>query len=87
MKTIEVLTTKYICFRNTPLPSKYWCENACGYTSDLLESGIYSKESVEDFGLHVFTYNEVIKGVHFNYTHYAMTLNDVIKLAKKRCFK
>ena len=87
MKVAEVLKSKYICFRNSVLPSKYWCVNALGYTSDLLEAGIYTKESVEDRGLHIFTYDEVVDGLHRNHTHYAMTLYDVIKLTKKRCFR
>ena len=82
MILFEFLLDSYILFRNTRGTEKYWKENAVGYTEDIEDAGVYTGKEVVFYNLKVSQYHEVKSGKDKQYTHYAMTVKDAIKLLK-----
>lgn len=78
----KLLENKYVLFKTTKSDEIYWNEEACGYTSNFLEAGIYNIDFIKALGIKVLEYHEVRSGEHLLRTHYATTLKDAIKLLK-----
>ena len=80
MKVNELFEDKFICFKNKIGATVFWCENALGYTGNIQEAGLYTKEEItETHKLHILSSQEIKRGQYKNYTHFATTLSDAVK--------
>lgn len=78
MMVYDLFDEKYLLFRVSNKGLEFWKESAVGYTTHLLEAGVYTEEQVGSLGLRVFSINDVKKGSHLKYSHFAMKMREAI---------
>lgn len=77
----ELFSKKYIFCKYENREMVYWLPSASGYTDELANAGIFTKEDCERFGLEVLNCNDFKKERHVKLIHYAISVSTMMVLS------